>query len=171
MDVGIWVSLITLISVIIGAYIAAMQLKASNETKRAMFFFQVNEKLRSDEGMVEAMHKIDYSDWSYDENFHNKGNGFESKLDRLLSYLSYICYLNKTKNIIDEEFSALQYKLTRVCSFKEIQMYLWNLYHFSKKQNTICSFQHLIEFGMEHNLITKDFIENNHDLFKKRLNF
>ena len=93
------------------------------------------------------------------------------RIDKLLSYLSYICYLKQENNISDKEFRILQYEINRTCTSPSIQGYLWNLYHFSRKQGTDCSFQYLIDYGIKNNIIEKSFLDPKCFLYEKTLNF
>ena len=106
--------------------------------------------------------------------FSFSGDGyddFEHKIDELLSYLSYICYLKKERNISKKEFRILQYEINRTCTSPCIQAYLWNLYHFSQKQGSECSFQYLIDYGIKNKLIDKSFLKPDCKLYEKTLNF
>lgn len=119
------------------------------------------------------MYMIDYGTSWYDRNFHNREDDLEYRVDKVLSFLNYVCYLRKEKNLGKKEFRILCYEVNRVCISPDIQNYLWNLYHFSVKQGTECSFQDLIEYGMEKRIIDrKSFLsstsENN---YTKYLNF
>lgn len=165
-------TVISLIPVIIGGIFACRQWSNANKTKRAEYINQIIEKLRFDESLAEAMYIIDYNDTWYDEDFHESNNELEYKIDKLLSYLSYICYLKKEKNIRDEEFKILKYEIERVCTSSSVQSYLWNLYHFSKTQNTECSFQYLIDYGRDNNLISRNIFDDlDSKEYIKNLNF
>ena len=126
--------------------------------------------LRFDEDMAKAFYLIEYKDW-YDKDFH--GGEEELRIDKCLSYLSYICYLLKTGNLAKEERKFLEYVLFRACKSQSVQAYLWNLYCFSETQNTKPSFQYLIDYGVEFELFSKS--DFNKDcpkyLSQKYLNF
>jgi hypothetical protein len=163
-------TLITIIGAVIGGFFALKQWRQRIKLQRSEFVKQLIEKLRFDEDMATTMYKIDYNEKSwYNNDFH--GGEFEFAIDKLLSYLSYICYLNKTKNISKEEFKFLQYEVIRTCKSFDVQSYLWNLYHFSRCNNSKCLFEHLISFGIENKIFNKDFIQNNCKIYKKRINF
>lgn len=165
-----YLTAISLILVGVSVIFAVIQWSVSNKIKRAEFIDQIIEKLRFDEDMAMTMYKIDYNEkhW-YNDDFH--GGKFEFAVDKLLSYLSYICYLSITKNISKEEFKFLQYEVIRACSSDDVKSYLWNLYHFSRKHNSKCSFEHLISFGIENKIFDKDFSDKNCKRYKQRLNF
>jgi hypothetical protein len=142
--------------------------QASNKIKRAEFINGIVEKFLSDEKLSKAMYIVEYGDdtW-YNKQFH--GSELEPLIDRLLSYLSYICYLNKTHIICKEEFRVLHYEVARICRSEDTRAYLWNLYHCTKQEKRECAFEYLIEFGLENKLLGKDFIENSEDLYVKIL--
>ena len=176
-DISKWeidniLTLISIFLVIVGSGFAYKQWSTSNKIKRTEFINQIIEKLRFDEDMVSTMYIVEYAyDW-YDENFHANKDGLEYSIDKLLSYLSYICYIYKLRNITNKEFRILRYELNRVCSSPAVQSYLWNLYHFSKGQEIECTFQYLIDYGIKNKIINKENF-NNHAFsgYPKYLNF
>ncbi|MCL2518661.1 MAG: hypothetical protein FWF15_08870 [Oscillospiraceae bacterium] len=163
--------IISLVTVIVGGFFALYQWNFSNKLKRAEYINQIIEKLRFDKEMAQTMYKIDYGIPFYNKDFHNGNSELEFAIDKLLSYLSYICYLKRTRNISIKEFNVLHYEIIRVCSSFEIQAYLWNLYHFSKKCNTKCSFEYLTSYGIDNNIFPKDFTDINNSMYPKNLNF
>lgn len=167
-----WLSLISLFLVVLGGLFAWKQWNAGTSIKRAEFINQIIEKLRFDNEMADAMHLIEYDPNWYNEDFHdNPDSQLESSIDKLLSYLSYICYLKSTRNISKTEFEILRYEMNRVCVSPSVQAYLWNLHHFSKRNNTGCSFQYLIEYGIKNKIIKPEFKKADPGLFPKYLNF
>ncbi|MCL2645679.1 MAG: hypothetical protein FWD61_01585 [Phycisphaerales bacterium] len=140
-----WIALATLIAGVIGGVFVWWQWRIGNKTKRAEFISQIIEKLRFDPEIPKIMYLLDYDQQWYDANFHG-GSKIEEKIDKLFSYLTYICYMRKHKNISNREFCILDYEIRRVCQNKQGQAYLWNLYHFSRKMETQCSFHDLIEY-------------------------
>ena len=126
------ISLITLVFAVVGGVFALMQWVNMNKIKRAEFINQIIEKLRFDKEMVETMYMIDYDLTWYNQDFHGTESELEYKVDKILSYLSYICYLESTGNIKKREFGVFKYELNRTCKSPCVQNYLWNIYHFSK---------------------------------------
>ena len=121
---------------------------------------------------VTTTYLIDYEDDWYDGNFHDREDDFEYQMDKLMSYLSYICYLQKERKISAKEFCILKYEINRACSSHAVQCYLWNLYHFSRQQGTQCSFQYLIDYGLKQKLINKkEFTNSQSTHYIKTLNF
>ena len=169
---------------------AALQWKDTNKIKRAEFVTQIIRTLRFEKSMVLTAytidynkpwyqkyfhnfnHDIDYSQPWYNEELQNTNRDIEFEIDKYLSYLSYICYLRKNRYIRKNEFEFFEYKVKSACRSTDVQIYLWNLYHFSKKCGTVCSFENLIEFGMRRGIFTrKDFKENDRDAYIKILHF
>ncbi|MBR0283538.1 MAG: hypothetical protein IJQ81_18415 [Oscillibacter sp.] len=162
----------SIILAIIGGIFAYRQWSYANKTRRTELLNQIMEKLRFDKEMAETMYAIDYGTRWYDESFHNSNTDFEYKLDKLLSFLDYICYLKKEKHFAEAEFRILRYEVTRVCTSFQVQSYLWNLYHFSNKQGTTCSFQDLIDYGIDSGSIDHSiFKDKNSGYYPKYLNF
>ena len=167
-----WIALATLILAFASAICGLYQWRYGNKTRRAEFITQIIEKLRFDKEIVEVMTLVDYGEetW-YDDEFHNGGE-LEEKIDKLFSYLNHICYLNQNGLLSDKEIGAFKYELTRVCRSSHAQAYLWNLYHFSKTQDTICSFDNLIMYMRKNTFSENENIRFDNPKSKdKRLNF
>ena len=165
-----WLTFISLIFVVIGGCFALWQWKKNNKIKQAEFFNQIIEKLRFDENLSQIMYVVDYNQQWYSKSFHNNDKEFENTIDKLFSYLDYVCYLNETNVITKNEFKIFKYEINRVCISVSTKYYLWNLYHFSKKNNTDCSFQYLIDYAIKNKLFPKNF-KNNTELYEKTLNW
>lgn len=164
-------SAISIFLVIIGGGFAYKQWTASNQIKRTELIKQIMERLRFDKEMAKTMYTVEYDDSWYNEDFHDGDGDFEHQVDELLSYLTYICYLKKERNISRKEFRILQYEINRTCTSPCVQAYLWNLYHFSRRQGSKCSFQYLIDYGIKNRLIDKSFLKVDCELYEKTLNF
>ena len=163
-----WLSLISALFILIGGCFALYQWRSSIKTKRAEFINQILEKLRFDKELADIMYIVDYDQNWYNREFH--GGREEGSIDKLFSYLDYICYLKNTKNITKIEFNIFRYEIHRVCISISTQSYLWNLYHFSKKNKSACSFQYLINYGINSKLLPENFKENK-TLYNKNLNW
>ena len=144
-----WLTIISLVFVAVGGIFIYLQWHKSLKTRRAEFINQILEKLRFDEDLPKSMYIIDYNQGWYDGSFHT--SDLEISIDKLFSYVDYICYLKATRNISSTN-------------------YLWNLYHFSMKNETTCSFQYLIDYGIDCKLFSNDF-KKNKSLYPKTLNF
>lgn len=166
-----WLTLSSIVLVVIGGIFAMIQWIASNKIKRAEFINQIINKLRFDKDMVKTIYMVEYDYSWYNQDFHNRNNEIQFAVDKLLVFLSYICYLHSTGNIKKKEFKILQYELNRTCISPCVQSYLWNLYHFAKKNKTVCTFEELIEYGRKVKMINDDFINIKSQHYKKYLNF
>lgn len=165
-------SAISILLVIVGGFFAYKQWTSANRIRRSKFINQIIAKLRFDKSIVDTMYLIEYDHEWYNEKFHDADNEIEFSIDKLLSYLSYICYLYELKNISKKEFKILQYEINRACSSLSVQSYLWNLYHFSKAQGTECTFQYLICYGIRSKIIDKKIFYCKESMFyPKHLNF
>lgn len=162
---------ISIIIAFIGGFFALYKWSQSVKLRKAEYIGHIIEKLRFDKEMSETMYMIDYDKNWYNENFHSGTDGVEYKVDKLFSYLSYICYLSDSKHIGKKEFAFLEYELKRVCKSSNSQNYLWNLYHFSKKNNTPCSFEKLVEYGLENHIFNSEFENCQSTYYHQYLNF
>ena len=95
--------------------------------------------------------------WYY-ESFHQSGE-LELKVDKTLSYFSYICYLKRQKIITDKEFDFFKYEVERILMNQQVQDYFYNLYHFSKKFKTPFTFKYLFEYGEKGKMFDDDFYD------------
>lgn len=130
---------------IAGGVFTLIQWKKSQKIRRSEYIESITKRLYLNPNIAKAMYLVDYrQDW-YDENFHG-GSDTEMIIDALFSHLNYICYLHSKKLISDDEFSFMQYDVERACKNKSSQRYLKFLYHFSKTNNTTCSFNELITY-------------------------
>jgi len=164
-----FLTLSSMVLMSIGGIFALIQWISSKKIRKAEFVHQIINRLRFDDEMQKVMYLIDYNHKWYSENFHN--SELENRVDKLLSYIDYICYLYFLKNISNNEFRILKYEINRICISPSVQAYLWNLYHFSKRMNTNCSFMHIIDYGIKKKIIKNEFKENGKDLYFKYLNF
>ena len=163
-----WLTIVSLTFIAIGGVFVYWQWHKSLKTKRAEFINQILEKLRFDQNLPKTMYVVDYNQNWYKNSFH--GSELEVSIDKLFSYVDYICYLKSTGNISKTEFKIFQYEINRICISSSSKRYLWNLYHFSKKIKTTCSFQYLIDYGIDYKIFPNDFKENK-GLYTKTLNW
>lgn len=134
-----YLTLITIILMAIGSILALIQWNSSENFKRAKYLDEIINKLRFDPEMAKTLYVIDYDHNWYTRNFH-KNRDFEYRIDKVLSYFDFICYLYSIGSIKDREFKIIKYRVNRICISPSTQKYLWNLYHFSKKMGAECSF-------------------------------
>jgi len=150
MDIKDKIELISKVATIIGGVAAAIfaiiQWRKSNKIRQAEFINQLITKIRSDKDIAKTIYMIEYDKEWYNNEFHGKSDK-EIEIDSLFSFFTYICYLHDTKNIQDDEFRIFEYEIKRVCSNKQAQTYLWNLYHWSKQHlKESFSFQNLLKY-------------------------
>ena len=166
---------ISLILVIIGAPFAYYKWRRDVALKKADYINELTDKIRTDPLIVETLYLLDYGESWYSIEFHS-GCDMEVKIDKTLSYFSYICYLKDRRIISNKEFKFLKYKIERILINPGVQDYLYNLYHFSKKSNLPISFHYLFEYGKKHKFFDADFFDSNAHItnsekYHKYLNF
>ena len=165
-------SAISILLGVIGGVFAYKQWTHANRIRQSEFINQIIEKLRFDKCIADTMYMIEYDHNWYSKDFYDSGSEIEFNIDKLLSYLSYICYLYDLKNISKNGFKIFQYDIAFICSSQDVQTYLWNLYHYSKSQNTECAFQYLIDYGIKYKLIDeKGFYCKEPGKYPRHLNF
>lgn len=171
-DLGDIISIVSIVLAIIGAAFGFYQWKKSIRIKRAEYIEKLTEKIRTDNDIKEMVYTLDYGHLWYTSAFHNSGE-LERKMDKTLSYFSYICYLYKSRLISKKEFAIFKYEIERILTNDQVNKYFYNLYHFAKKFKTPMTFSFLFEYGEKHNKFEKDFSDKNRPKYKKSkyLNF
>ena len=91
-SVGDIISFLSMLFVIIGGCFGYHQWKKSVKIKRAEYLNELTEKIRTDDDISEMIYILDYDQLWYKGSFH-QSDEFERKMDKTLSYFSYICYL------------------------------------------------------------------------------
>ena len=157
---------------ITGGFFALLQWRQNIMLKRSEIIKQIVDKLRYEKDMADITYMVEYDRFKYTQEFH-KDTQLEQRIDSLLALLDYACYL-RTNNIIrKKEFSIIEYRVVRIVGRRDIQAYLWNLHHFAKANRTVCSFSHLVEYGLKNRLFLEGFENSTCELLihKKFLNF
>ena len=169
-NLGDIISIISIILALIGAIFGFCQWKKSVKIKRAEYIEKLTEKIRTDDDIKEIIYILDYGHPWYTDTFHNSGE-LERKMDKTLSYFSYICYLYNSRLISNKEFAIFKYEVERILLNSQIKNYFFNLYHFAKKFETPMTFSFLFEYGQKHNKFEEDFYNSKSQNYIKYLNF
>lgn len=145
-NIGDIIALLGLIAVITGGLFSLHQYRKNLALKRADYIMVLTEKIRSDVEICSVVYIIDYNKPWYDDKFHG-GSEIERKVDKTLSYFSYICYLREQNILSPKEFETFEYSLDRILTNFQVIDYLYNLYHFTQKLSDNMSFKYLFEYG------------------------
>lgn len=156
---------------VIGGGFALYQWIKTSKLKRANYYNEAYLKLREDKDIVDILHMIDYGmkKW-YPFESHDDPQ-IENKVDKTLGFLDYLCYLRNRKLIGEREFRNIEYRIIRVGYNSYALEYLYNLYHFSKRNGTRMSFSYLLGYLEEKNMIDKEFWNPESKVFDQHLNF
>lgn len=165
-NLGDIISIVSIVLAIIGAAFGFYQWKKSIRIKRAEYIEKLTEKIRTDNDIKEMVYTLDYGLLWYTSAFHNSGE-LERKMDKTLSYFSYICYLYSSRLISKKEYAIFKYEIERILTNDQVNKYFYNLYHFAKKFETPMTFSFLFEYGEKHNKFEKDFYDKNSPKYKK----
>lgn len=157
------ISLLTFIGVVVGGIFALIQWKKSIALKRAEYIKELTEKIRTDEDIFKTIYMFDYGVQWYNSEFHQSEK--ERVVDRTLAYFSYILYLRNEKLISKKEFSFFSYDIERILRNNQLQDYFYNLFHFAKTQGVPFSFDILLKYAKERELLDPDF--ENPEAYKK----
>ena len=94
---------ISLLLVIIGGPFAYHKWRRDIALKKADYINELTDKIRTDPIIRDTLYILDYGKPWYSIEFHF-GSPMEVKVDKTLSYFSYICYLRNQRIISDTEF-------------------------------------------------------------------
>ena len=78
------------------------------------------------------------------------------KIDKTLSFFSYICYLCKRKAISKKDMIPFEYGLKRIAVNEHIRNYLYSIYHWAKYLGVKCSFEYLIDYYFKKKYLEED---------------
>ena len=87
---------ISLIFIIIGGIFSYYQWKRNVSLKGAEYINILNERIYTDSFISYSLYLLDYGQSWYSKEFHFSRN-LELKMDKTLSYFSYICYLKNRR--------------------------------------------------------------------------
>ncbi len=138
--------------VVLGVIGALIQWNRQLKREAAEFLKGLLDELRSEE-IVSFLYDIDYDKKWYGGKFHEGKK--ENKVDRTLSFLSFVCYLRSERLLGDAEFAFFDYELARALGNRQVIDYLYNLHHFSAGQNRKSPFEQLINHGVSVGLVDK----------------
>lgn len=167
-----YIDITMLILTIVGGMFALIQWNEANKTRRAEFVNRLVEKMRDDEDIVKITHMFDYNFNWYNDKFQD--SELEDKVDKTLSFFSYICYLRKNNIIGKKDFDFFNYDIQRIANNASIQAYFFNIYNFANRQNAEMSFCYLFNYCCEHKLFGEEVNEIKNPkskLYPKYLNF
>lgn len=159
MDISTKLELASLIFTVLigvtGGVFALIQWRKSNIIKSTELMSEITNKLRFDEVLVRATYNIDYETHFYDENFHKPDNKTAHEIDMLLEYLTFICYLKRKRILNITDLSIIEYEIVTTLEFIEVEMYLWNIYHYAKSWGIKCTFDDLIQYGFAKKILDR----------------
>lgn len=95
-------------------------------------------------------------DW-YNKEFV-KANSLINKYEAMFGYLSYL-YLKK--QISSSEFKMFEYIINRLARNKGFKDYMFNEYHFSKRNGADIKSYYLLEYMKKRKMIDDSFWDNN----------
>ena len=179
-------TIISIISIVIGlaGLIAALQeYRRANKIKRADYLDVLMKRFTDDEDVRDALYEFQYDDFTYDASFHDGGER-EKKIDKAVYLLSYVCYLVDKHVITEDEFCFFELFVSQSLRSRDLIDYLFNLYHYHSRVSQAkmtkdglmkeFSFSHLLDYGLRHGLIHKDFLNSSsigNGKYHKYLNF
>lgn len=165
-----FLSFLTIVVTAAGGIGAFIQWNRTNNINKAAYINELTDKIRSDVDIRDTLYKLEYTEHWYTDNFHDSGEE-ELKMDKTLSYFSYICYLMHMKIISDKEFAFFNYEIMMILNNEDIKGYFFNLYHFSRSIGTPMTFHYLFEYGKKHRMFPPSFYDEDSNEYEKKLIF
>lgn len=110
---------------------------------------------------------FDYSKNWYTKEFRN--SELEEKIDSYLLYINYVLYCQKAGMITEKEARFFSYYVNRTIFSQSTINYLFNLYHFTQRQNNLFDstennalnipfiFQDILDYAKQKGAIDEDF--------------
>ncbi|MDE5592748.1 MAG: hypothetical protein K2I75_02325, partial [Clostridiales bacterium] len=154
-----------------------LQWLKSLSRQNAEFLGDLINRLLTDNELNEMSYLIDYgtTDWYTNHSFM-ADKDLERKADKLFAYYSYICYLKRSRIINDEGFSFFEYRIKRALNNRYTKDYFYNLYHFSRKQNILFTFEELFNYGKSVRIYEPEFFDSKayaypNSIYTHNLNF
>jgi len=167
-EIKLYEVLLILIS-IVGGFFALFQWKQSYRLKRAELIKEAMLKIRDDTDIALVLYSIDYGDHWYNQEFV-ENHTIEAQYDKVFAFFDYLCYLYNRKIFGKNEFRIFEYRIKRMQQNSSFRNYLFNLYHFSRKNNTDISFYNLLKYLKKQGLIDKEFWNVDSKKYDKILN-
>lgn len=157
------------VAIIISAFFAIYQWRKTKKLNGVKYLQQLREKLYDDKEISEVIYMFDYNEKWYSIEFHETKE-MQTKVDRTLSVLEHASYLKMKKHIDKNQFLVIRYQVDRTLCNSQVQAYLFNLYHWSKRTNIPMPFSYLVKYGLHEGYIRKDFKNVNSQIYKRYLN-
>ncbi|MDR1606160.1 MAG: hypothetical protein LBS41_03500 [Streptococcaceae bacterium] len=164
-----WLSIGALILSLLAICISLVQNRFENHSKRKEFVGQLLNLFISDEKILKTFSMVDYNREWYTRAFHLENNKVQSEIDQLLLLFNIIVKLKQDRQITQKDFKLFDYQLNRILRDEQVQHYLWNLYHFSRKSKSLSPYEDLIDYMRKEKMIDAAF--NSAESKEKYLNF
>lgn len=147
---AIHIMIITLIATIASVVIALIEIRRSKKATEYTVFYNLMNLIRTDKKMNDALYKIEYSEDWYPNYFH--GSDLEKKVDLMLSFLDFSCYLRKKKVLKRGDFYFFKFQIESVVSKKPMGDYIHNLIIWANHDRVTFQFDNLREYCVKEKL-------------------
>jgi hypothetical protein len=134
-----WAQLLLLLVPAVSATLAAiglglnyLQARRNNAQARAALVADCLDGFTSDEEIQRAFYKVEYSEFTYNEDFH--GSDVEREIDKLLRHFANIALAWQAGLLRTKDLEPIRYYLARIVRDPEIERYLTFIRDWSEKQ-------------------------------------
>ena len=156
--INLIISALTLAIGLFGVIFGLTQYTNSKKVSKSQFVSDLIQKIRNDKDVKDVIRLIEHDDFTYDSCFY-ANRDLEYKTDKTLTLFSYLVYIKDNRIISEEEFLFFVYEIKLLLQNKQLQNYLYNVYHFSKCCKTECPFTPIIEYGKSNKILSEDFFD------------
>lgn len=149
---------ITITLSVLGGIFALLQWKKSNDYKRAELVNGLINTIRDNKTNSVVIDMIEWAELVYDSKFKTKNTrGIEGcssseqmtiMVDGVLAHFNYICYLKRLHIFKRKDMAVFDYEIKRLFDNDQVCNYLYSLFLWSTSLGVMCSFKHLIRFGL-----------------------
>lgn len=142
----------------LGGMFALVQWKKSNDYKRAELVNELINIIRDNKTNSAVLDMIEWAELVYDSKFKTKNTrgieGCDSSdqltvmVDGVMAHFNYICYLKRLHIFKRKDMAVFDYEIKRLFDNNQVCNYLYSLFLWATSRGVMCSFKHLIRFGL-----------------------
>ena len=152
----------------LGGIFALIQWKKSNDYKRAELVSELIDTIRDGKAISTVFDMIEWAELVYDGKFRTKNSrGIEGSdtpeqmtimVDSVLAKFNYICYLRRLHIFKRKDMAVFDYEIKRIFDNAQVCNYLYSLFLWSTSLGVMCSYKHLVQFGLRRRYLHISFL-------------
>lgn len=120
-DIIDWMKVIAVIVAATGLFMTANQQRKANSQKRVEVISDALWKIQDDKEVREIYYRLEYHEFTYDQNFHGSDN--EKYLDKLISLLDIIAKQYFSGHLSKKDVALVSYEYLIIYQNEDVQKY------------------------------------------------